>query len=118
MTGERPWPRLRVPGPGARLVLAAEYLRHINDEIGTRQGRRESGGTHRRIAVWLVVKRPVDRTDDLVTPGAADRLDPGHGRLLRGWLSRGAATDTPICRILVAGAFRFVATATVSGGRR
>jgi hypothetical protein len=35
----------------------------------------------------LVVKLPRDRVDALVTAGTGDRFDPGHGRLMREWIS-------------------------------
>lgn len=35
----------------------------------------------------LVVKLPNDRVDALVTQGVGDRFDPGHGRLMKGWLT-------------------------------
>lgn len=37
----------------------------------------------------LVVKLPPARVEALVSSGAADRFDPGHGRLMRGWASVG-----------------------------
>jgi hypothetical protein len=35
----------------------------------------------------LVVKLPRRRVDELVETGVGDRFDPGHGRLMREWLS-------------------------------
>ncbi len=35
----------------------------------------------------LVVKLPRARVDALVEAGAGERFDPGHGRLMREWLS-------------------------------
>jgi TfoX/Sxy family transcriptional regulator of competence genes len=37
----------------------------------------------------LVVKLPKERVDALVASGAAERFDPGHGRLMREWASFG-----------------------------
>jgi hypothetical protein len=35
----------------------------------------------------LVVKLPAERVDALVAEGVGERFDPGHGRLMKGWLS-------------------------------
>lgn len=35
----------------------------------------------------LVVKLPRQRVDALVAVGEAERLDPGHGRLMKEWLA-------------------------------
>ena len=35
----------------------------------------------------LVVKLPRDRVDALVASGDGERLDPGHGRVMKEWLS-------------------------------
>jgi TfoX/Sxy family transcriptional regulator of competence genes len=35
----------------------------------------------------LVVKLPRQRVDELVDSGAAERFDPGHGRLMKEWAS-------------------------------
>ena len=35
----------------------------------------------------LVVKLPRQRVDALVTSGDGDRFDPGHGRLMKEWLT-------------------------------
>ncbi|MEV4557383.1 hypothetical protein AB0K51_10350 [Kitasatospora sp. NPDC049285] len=35
----------------------------------------------------LVVKLPRARVDELVAAGEGERFDPGHGRLMREWLS-------------------------------
>jgi hypothetical protein len=35
----------------------------------------------------LVVKLPKDRVDQLVASGNGIRFDPGHGRVMRGWIS-------------------------------
>jgi TfoX/Sxy family transcriptional regulator of competence genes len=65
----------------------------------------------------LVVKMPQDRVEELVAAGAGDRFDPGHGRLMREWVSLAEATDPSTCRMLMAEALAFVATAVASGGR-
>lgn len=41
---------------------------------------------------WLVVKLPRGRVDGLVASGDGDRFDPGHGRLMKEWLSVGPAS--------------------------
>ena len=35
----------------------------------------------------LVVKLPAGRVEELVSDGAGDRFDPGHGRIQKEWLS-------------------------------
>lgn len=35
----------------------------------------------------LVVKLPKDRVDQLVSSGAGARFDPGHGRIMKEWIS-------------------------------
>lgn len=35
----------------------------------------------------LVVKLPRQRVDALIAAGAGERFDPGHGRLMKEWLS-------------------------------
>jgi hypothetical protein len=35
----------------------------------------------------LVVKLPRQRVDTLIASGAGERFDPGHGRLMKEWLS-------------------------------
>ena len=34
----------------------------------------------------FVVKLPKSRVDDLVSAGAGERFDPGHGRLMKEWI--------------------------------
>jgi TfoX N-terminal domain len=65
----------------------------------------------------LVVKLPRDRVQELHAAGAGDRFDPGHGRLMREWISLAEATDPTTCRMLMAEARTFVAAALASGGR-
>lgn len=35
----------------------------------------------------LVVKLPKERVDDLVETGKGERFDPGHGRIMKEWIS-------------------------------
>jgi TfoX/Sxy family transcriptional regulator of competence genes len=35
----------------------------------------------------LVVKLPRSRVDELVAAGAGERFDPGHGRVMKEWIS-------------------------------
>ena len=35
----------------------------------------------------FVVKLPPRRVDELIAAGAGHRFDPGHGRLMKGWLA-------------------------------
>jgi TfoX/Sxy family transcriptional regulator of competence genes len=65
----------------------------------------------------LVVKLPRDRVDELLAAGAGDRFDPGHGRLMREWISLAEAADETTRRALMAEALIFVAAAVASGGR-
>ena len=64
------------------------------------------------------MKLPRDRVEELLAAGAGDRFDPGHGRLMREWISLAEATDPTTCRSLAAEALAFVAAAVASGGRR
>jgi TfoX/Sxy family transcriptional regulator of competence genes len=57
----------------------------------------------------LVVKLPRERVDALVAAGTGDRFDPGHGRLMREWISLADAVDPSTSRALVAEAYAFVA---------
>lgn len=41
----------------------------------------------------LVVKLPRQRVDQLVAAGQGERFDPGHGRVMREWLSLDPALD-------------------------
>jgi hypothetical protein len=52
----------------------------------------------------LGVQLPLDPVDELLAAGAGDRFDPGHGRLMREWISLAAATDQATCRMLMAAA--------------
>ena len=36
---------------------------------------------------FLVVKLPADRVDELIVRGVGKRFDPGHGRLMKEWVS-------------------------------
>jgi hypothetical protein len=42
----------------------------------------------------LVVKLPAKRVDALVAAGEGDRFDPGHGRVMKEWLSLGPGSGT------------------------
>ena len=65
----------------------------------------------------LVVKLPAARVDDLIVAGAAERFDPGHGRLMREWANL-VADDPATWRALVAEALDFVAASTPDRQRR
>jgi TfoX/Sxy family transcriptional regulator of competence genes len=56
----------------------------------------------------LVVKLPRERVDELVEAGEGHRFDPGHGRLMKEWVSLRPA-DEAACASYVGEARRFVA---------
>ena len=41
----------------------------------------------------LVVKLPRQRVDALIASGAGERFDPGHGRLMKEWLTVAPTSD-------------------------
>jgi hypothetical protein len=79
--------------PAARFdELTARYLGAPAISMGTGFGSNPGLRTHGRIFAMLVrdelvVKLPKDRVDELVAAGAGTNFDPGHGRLMREWLS-------------------------------
>lgn len=56
----------------------------------------------------LVVKLPAERVDELVAAGTGHPFDPGHGRLMREWISLRPA-DEAACAAYVVEARSFVA---------
>ncbi len=56
----------------------------------------------------FVVKLPRQRVDALIASGEATRFDPGHGRLMKEWISV-APTDAAQWLPLARDAMRFVA---------
>lgn len=38
----------------------------------------------------LVLKLPRQKVDELVASGAAERFDPGHGRIMKEWVTIGS----------------------------
>ena len=55
----------------------------------------------------LVVKLPRRRVDELIASGQGERFDPGHGRLMKEWLSlEPGSEDSWAC--LAGGAMEFV----------
>jgi TfoX/Sxy family transcriptional regulator of competence genes len=56
----------------------------------------------------LIVKLPARRVEELVESGTGERFDPGHGRLMREWLSIDSDSDD-VWRTLAAEAEGFVA---------
>ena len=57
----------------------------------------------------LVVKLPRERVDDIVSCGSGAYFDPGHGRLMKQWVSVGAGTVPWVA--LAKEAYRFVKAA-------
>jgi hypothetical protein len=41
----------------------------------------------------FVVKLPRTRVDELVASGTGDRFDPGHGRVMKEWLTIGPEAE-------------------------
>jgi TfoX/Sxy family transcriptional regulator of competence genes len=56
----------------------------------------------------LVVKLPAERVDEIVSSGAGERFDPGHGRVMKEWASLRPA-DEQACAAYVEEAREFVA---------
>jgi hypothetical protein len=71
--------------------IVAAYQKHVNDpgrKFG-KNGLKTKGG--KLFALFtqgtLVVKLPNDRVAALVEQGVGEPFDPGHGRLMKGWLT-------------------------------
>ncbi len=62
-----------------------------------------------RVKGELVIKLPGARVDELIEAGLGRRFDPGHGRLMREWVSL-TPSDVTSCREFMAEALAFVAT--------
>jgi TfoX/Sxy family transcriptional regulator of competence genes len=54
----------------------------------------------------FVTKLPLARVDELATSGVGKHFDPGHGRLMKGWVV--AAESGPECLELAKEAYEFV----------
>jgi hypothetical protein len=72
--------------------LAAAELKARGVTSGTGFGRSEGLRISNKIYAMLVngelvVKLPRDRVDELVDARVGERFDPGHGRVMREWLS-------------------------------
>ncbi len=73
--------------------------RHLRDQSVTEGRMFGSAGLKVRGKVFamlvrgdLVVKLPKERVDELVQSGVGSRFDPGHGRLMKEWVSVGPTT--------------------------
>jgi hypothetical protein len=55
----------------------------------------------------LVLKLPLKRVDELVARGAGQRFDPGHGRLMKQWLSLAQVVEDE-CLALAREALQYV----------
>ena len=77
--------------PEEYAATAAELLEH-NGVATTRMFGSDalsSGGKTFALLVKgrVVVKLPATRVNELVAAGAGERFDPGHGRLMKEWIS-------------------------------
>jgi hypothetical protein len=75
--------------------LLAQFAGDPRVSVGTGFGRNRGLRVNGRIfaifmADALTVKLPRARVDELVESGHGARFDPGHGRLMRAWLTVGA----------------------------
>lgn len=83
------------PGPaGERYAVLEEQLLARGAEPGSSRKGFGSGGLWASGKLFvmlvndrLVLKLPRKRVDELVASGDGERFDPGHGRLMKEWLS-------------------------------
>ncbi len=96
---------------------AADDLRRIHPDIETSRmfgspGLKIGGKTFAMVVKGeLVLKLPSARVEELIEAGAGRRFDPGHGRLMREWVSLGP-NDLTSCREFLAEALGFVAASS------
>ena len=82
-------------------LLGNSNVSQSSDVAGSRRGMFGSSGqlkTSNRIFAMLVrgklvVKLPRQRVDVLVASGEGERFDPGHGRLMKEWLTLAPTSD-------------------------
>ena len=88
--------------PEERYATIVEALLSAPGVTGGSLERREFGSStlkigNRIVAMLvrgtLVVKLPRQRVDAIVASGDGERFDPGHGRLMREWLSVGPGSE-------------------------
>jgi hypothetical protein len=74
-----------------RLTLIVREFEHARAVAGSKFGSNGLKINGKLFALFtqgtLVVKLPRDRVSDLVTRGVGQPFDPGHGRLMKGWLT-------------------------------
>jgi hypothetical protein len=63
----------------------------------------------------LVVKLPAERVDELVEAGEGRHFDPGHGRLMKEWVTL-RPSDEAACRAFVTEARDFVGSLAKARG--
>jgi hypothetical protein len=85
-SGESPDPRLRFEEIATRLAADPQVSRGTG--FGSSPGLRVAGKIFAMMAGGdLVVKLSAVRVDELVASGAGIRFDPGHGRLMKEWVT-------------------------------
>jgi hypothetical protein len=88
--------------PRDRYVVLTEELLARGAESGASRKGFGSGGLWvggklfvMMVADRLVLKLPRKRVEELVASGDGERFDPGHGRLMKEWLSLDQASSQP-----------------------
>ena len=94
--------------------LAGRFVSEAGVSRGTGFGSSPGLRVHGKIFAMLagdalVVKLPRDRVDQLVASGAGARFDPGHGRVMKEWVTL-PVTRADDWERLAAEAFAFVAS--------
>lgn len=87
----------------AKIVMAFRNHRGVRPPSDAAQPSRKFGSAALKIDDKIfamisskgqfVVKLPRQRVDELVAAGEGERFDPGHGRLMKEWLTVATASD-------------------------